>query len=266
MTPQDNSTLQAQTKLCESRQCELRGIPQSLDSFAKNRTTRDGLQSFCRKCLSRVKRARERNFPRIPDDQIKICSECQLPKPAIDFYGNKYRPDGVGACCKVCADKYSTAWAVKNREHVNGTAREWSSNNPERVRTRSRKSRIRRWAARAVRLCYGRAAKKGIPFGMTKEDLLDKNTGNLPEFCPIFPHIRLDYEAGSDRRCWPSVDRIVPELGYTTGNVWIISIAANFWKSNGSNAAERQRITEIMTGKKHLVQPLDTGQQTLFDI
>jgi hypothetical protein len=116
--------------------------------------------------------------------------------------------------------------------------------------------RQKHWLRRTLSNCRNRAAKKLVPFDMNEFDLLDKKTGNLPVFCPVFPHIKLDYNAGPDRRLWASVDRIVPELGYVSGNVWIVSMAANTWKSNGSNATERTRIVAIMQRqKKNKSQP-----------
>ena len=269
MTPQEQTIAQegaAPTKRCASRQCEQLGIPQPLENFAKNRSKEDGLQSFCRKCLSRVKRARERSFPRIPDDQIKICSECKVPKPALEFFSNRYSPDGVGVCCKLCAATSTAASIEKNKDHYKAKSKEWASNNGDKMRASCRKWNKNRWAIKALGSCRNRAAKKGLPFDMTTDDLLDKETGNLPISCPIFPHIVLDYRAGGDQRLWASVDKIVPKLGYVSGNVWVISKAANTWKSNGSNRAERERIVEIMTGKKHWIPPADTGQGSLFDL
>ena len=110
-----------------------------------------------------------------------------------------------------------------------------------------------------------RAKDKGVPFAMNASDLVDIATGLLPTHCRIFPHIKLDYDAGPDHRYWASLDRIAPELGYTSGNIWVISNAANMWKSNGSNPAERKRIVEIMTGfPSKAVNNQD--QISLFDI
>ena len=99
---------------------------------------------------------------------------------------------------------------------------------------------------------------------MIAADLLDRNTGELPVFCPIFKNIRLDYNAGSDYRLWASVDRIVPDLGYVSGNVWVISNAANMWKSNGSNPEERERIVSLMQGQKKK-KDSSPDQPSLFD-
>lgn len=99
---------------------------------------------------------------------------------------------------------------------------------------------------------------------MDGNDLLDHKTGELPEFCPIFPNIRLDYNQGSDRRCWASVDRKVPTLGYVTDNVWVVSMAANTWKTNGSNPQERRKIVSLMVPKQKK-QKINSNQSSLFD-
>jgi hypothetical protein len=56
----------------------------------------------------------------------------------------------------------------------------------------------------------------------------------------------------AERRFWASVNKIVPALGYITGNVCVASMTANTWKSNGSSPTERARILEILFPKpKH---------------
>lgn len=75
-----------------------------------------------------------------------------------------------------------------------------------------------------------RAKRDGIPFAITLADL------KLPAKCPILG-IPLIPRAGKGSGPWahsPSLDRVVPALGYTPGNVWIISSRANTLKSNGS--------------------------------
>jgi hypothetical protein len=270
MTPQEHRLprdLPVSTKICGSRHCDISGIAQPIENFAKNRSRKDGLQSFCRKCLSRVKKARERNFPRIPDDQIKICCKCRLPKKASEFYRNRTRPDGVGACCKSCAAEDTSVWVRENMTRYSATSKAWASSNKDKSRAACRRWNRNRWAMKALGSCRTRAAKKGITFDMVEDDLLERDTGKLPVRCPVFPHIVLDYNAGKDQRLWASVDKIVPELGYTSGNVWVISKAANTWKSNGSNAAERRRIVEIMTGKAPKAADIDaSAQMPLFDL
>lgn len=74
-----------------------------------------------------------------------------------------------------------------------------------------------------------RAAKRGVPFDLKPEDI------NVPEFCPV---LGLKLEINKGGRCFaansPSLDRIIPELGYTKGSVEIISMRANNLKSDGT--------------------------------
>lgn len=72
-----------------------------------------------------------------------------------------------------------------------------------------------------------RAKRLGVPFDIAPEELV------IPEFCPV---LGLRLKKGSGPRQWnsPSVDRIVPELGYVESNVRVISWRANWLKSSGS--------------------------------
>lgn len=134
----------------------------------------------------------------------------------------------------------------------------------ERERLYCKQYRKEKWPSYKISACKKRAKDKCLPFNMVSVDLYDPRTGNLPEVCPIFPHIRLDYGAGPDRRYWASVDRIVPELGYVSGNVCVVSMAANTWKTNGSNPEERKRIIALMRGSKHKRFDQQMAQGVLF--
>lgn len=77
-----------------------------------------------------------------------------------------------------------------------------------------------------------RAKANGIPFDLTLEDLV------IPTLCPALC-IPLNTHWGSaDRKDTkdnsPSVDRIVPSLGYVKGNTRIISYRANRIKTDAS--------------------------------
>lgn len=67
-----------------------------------------------------------------------------------------------------------------------------------------------------------RAVKHGVPFALTKEDIV------IPELCPVFG-VPLVLPNGSGRPgdYSPSLDRIVPELGYIPSNIRVISYRAN---------------------------------------
>jgi hypothetical protein len=89
------------------------------------------------------------------------------------------------------------------------------------------------------------AIKNGIPFSITFEEL------HKPEFCPVLG-VKLNYacstgEDGKQTRdpCKASIDKLVPELGYVPGNVFIISWRANKLKSNMS-IDELEKILDYM--------------------
>jgi hypothetical protein len=72
-----------------------------------------------------------------------------------------------------------------------------------------------------------RAKKQGVPFGITADDI------TVPEFCPILG-LRLRAGEGKPTPASPSLDKIIPALGYTLGNIAVISHRANSLKNNAS--------------------------------
>lgn len=83
-----------------------------------------------------------------------------------------------------------------------------------------------------------RARRRSIPFDLTIDDI------NIPEYCPIFG-IKLRYNP--DKRLGddsPSVDRIVPEVGYVRSNIIVISLKANKLKQNAT-LEEMKRLCEF---------------------
>lgn len=82
-----------------------------------------------------------------------------------------------------------------------------------------------------------RAKKCGIPFDLTPDDF------TIPDFCPVLGHA---FEPPKKNAWWsPSLDRIIPELGYIKGNVQIISMRANMIKLDAS-LAELEKVTEYV--------------------
>jgi hypothetical protein len=83
--------------------------------------------------------------------------------------------------------------------------------------------------ARLTRL-KARAGRLGIPFSLTASDLYP-----LPSHCPVLG-IPLVYQGGAQGALddYLSVDRIVPELGYTPENTVLVSARANRLKNNAT--------------------------------
>jgi len=79
-----------------------------------------------------------------------------------------------------------------------------------------------------------RASKKDIKFEITKEDL--RSIYGTVKKCPIL-EIDIDYSEnyiGGPNDNSPSIDRLIPELGYIKENISILSQRANRIKNNGS--------------------------------
>jgi len=74
-----------------------------------------------------------------------------------------------------------------------------------------------------------RAKKNSLPFDLDVEYLLSIASDN----CPVFKQeFRWGRHNGKSHDFTPSLDRIIPELGYVKGNVAFISVKANRIKNN----------------------------------
>lgn len=75
--------------------------------------------------------------------------------------------------------------------------------------------------------CKQNAANKGLPFNLETGDL------TMPTHCPV---LGFELKHGEGKWCptSPSVDRIIPELGYVKGNVIVVSWRANCLKRDAT--------------------------------
>src|ERR1700752_1001320 len=111
---------------------------------------------------------------------------------------------------------YNKEWRERNPGYRSGYKMDYGKQHPA--------TRLW-WAAKR------RAKVKGLPFDITKEDII------VPEFCPYLG-ITLTVHAprGSSRETVCSLDRIIPELGYVKGNIEVISHLANTMKQYATQA------------------------------
>ena len=78
-----------------------------------------------------------------------------------------------------------------------------------------------------VQCAKQRAKKAGVPFSITDEDF------EIPEFCPVLG-VKLESGTKKYHDNSPSLDRVVPELGYVPGNIVVMSFRANRIKGDAS--------------------------------
>ena len=84
-----------------------------------------------------------------------------------------------------------------------------------------------------VRAAKARATKAGVPFDLSPEDI------TIPHLCPVLG-TPIIVGSGKPTDNSPSLDRVVPLLGYVKGNVLVISNRANRIKNNATIAELRQ--------------------------
>jgi hypothetical protein len=175
----------------------------------------------------------------------KMCSRCGVVKPLNEFTVNRDKKDGHTSGCKSCATLKRAK--VKNEEpdkhkKMMEIRHKWGKDNPVRCRflgVRWRSENPVKYIYNAVR---NRAKHTGIAFDIELEDIV------VPEFCPVLG-IPLVWQRGKRSDNSPSLDRMKPELGYTKGNVRVISMRANRIKNDGT-VEEHEKIVRYMRGEK----------------
>lgn len=83
-----------------------------------------------------------------------------------------------------------------------------------------------------------RAKVKLINFNLEISDI------RIPKVCPVLG-IELSFTNNHHNDSSPSVDRLIPALGYVKGNIQIISNRANRLKNNGT-IEEHKKLIEYM--------------------
>ena len=160
----------------------------------------------------------------------RICTKCGKEKPLEEFSRNKQGKYGRRAFCKECEHKIQNSpERLARRNELRKLRRENDeyrlARNLKDTETRhNNEDSIKKALVRAAK---ARAKKKGIPFDITIEDFI------LPEKCPLL-EIPLTVGYGSSQENSYSLDKIIPDLGYVKGNVWVISNKANMIKNNAS--------------------------------
>jgi hypothetical protein len=111
------------------------------------------------------------------------------------------------------------------RASINARTRTWNQAN--------------RYGGRLLSKLKYRAKRKGVPFTLTLADI-----PSVPDHCPVLG-VKLLFTKEPAHPHAPSLDRIIPELGYVPGNVRFISNRANTLKSDGTAAEMRLVLADL---------------------
>ena len=139
----------------------------------------------------------------------KKCKSCGEYKTPADFYRNR---KGLHTSCKVCYIEINAGYQAKYRGK-------------------------NRFAIR-VRSCKSRAKEKGLPFDITEDYVKSIWTGT----CPVFG-TTLDINSKKGHKGHAQLDRVIPNKGYTKGNVVWLSERANRIKDDAT-LEDLERIVE----------------------
>ena len=125
--------------------------------------------------------------------------------------------------CKEC--KHRTY--MRERDKAIKRAKIYYEHNKEHVLEQSRSRNIQNPEKYLLKSAAKRAKKKGIPFDIDESDI------HIPELCPVLG-IPIKIADGVVSPNSPTIDRIMPSLGYTKGNIIVISFRANTIKSDAT--------------------------------
>lgn len=152
----------------------------------------------------------------------KECKQC-----GMSFVASGRNTSRMVYCSEKCRTKASNKrFSVKNPDAILKSRATYSSN----------------WERKTLSSLKYRAKKEGLPFNIDESDI------QLIDTCPILG-IKLVRVFGTSgkvvgyRPDAPSVDKIIPALGYVKGNVRVISCRANLLKNN-AELWEMEKILE----------------------
>lgn len=109
--------------------------------------------------------------------------------------------------------QYKKEYYIKNKDHFLRWSKDDRTSNPIKYLLKNTKKR---------------AVEKNLPIDITEEDII------IPNVCPVLGIPIIIGNSLKNRDNSPSIDRVIPNLGYVKNNVRVISFRANSLKKDGS--------------------------------
>jgi hypothetical protein len=144
----------------------------------------------------------------------------------------------TSAACVECRKALNADWVSRNPGRMSDLRKRWDSENREHRRRYAVDRHNKNPSLYLWNTARTRARRLGVPFSIAVEDIV------VPHSCPVFG---CALEFGGDSDTSPSLDRLIPSLGYVPGNVIVVSNRANRIK-NDATISELQKITAFYSG------------------
>ena len=122
-----------------TKKCTRCGEEKELEEFGSKKSSIDGRDTRCKKCLAEIKRewvARPKKEKEVIQDGFHKCSKCGEIKPIETFHKRARCKDGYSHTCLVCDNKYNAEWKEEHRDQHLATRRAWYNANIETERKR----------------------------------------------------------------------------------------------------------------------------------
>lgn len=166
-----------------------------------------------------------------------ICQICGEEKDILLFQKAKATKSGFIKTCKKCVynrliearkdpEKAAHMAAVRKARYDRIKA-ENKDGKYDKYIERGKKYRLKKKGHYLLYSCRSRAKVEGALFNLSVDDIV------IPEICPLLG-VPIIVHGGPKNLYSPSIDRLIPSLGYVKQNIRVISRKANFMKSSAS--------------------------------
>lgn len=169
----------------------------------------------------------------------RSCTKCVCPAGHVD------PPRYASGSCALCVRKRNQTLTLEERRANYRKYRDrqifakTGKTYAEYRRDRARVSELRTMRRHMLNGAKHRAHALGVPFKLRLRDI------RIPERCPVLG-IELVKGKGASHAGSPSLDRIVPSVGYVPGNVRVISNLANSVKGSVTDPEVFRKVADYV--------------------